>query len=121
MVPLDNLFTRLARSPFRSRFKLGVKERQYCYDKGPDVIDSHAAILLPLDSPRRSPKTMASKRQCAGIRCLSPSTPRRPAVASVSKKWHNIPAGTPLDDAQQHYIVGVIHHWLVIQMNKPQS
>jgi hypothetical protein len=31
-------------------------------------------------------------------------------------KWHNIPQGVTLT-AQQHYIVSVIHHWLVLQMN----
>ncbi|MGL5243310.1 MAG: DUF4186 family protein, partial [Kluyvera ascorbata] len=43
MDTLDSLFARLQRSTFRSRFRLGVKERQYCIDKGPEVIDSHAA------------------------------------------------------------------------------
>lgn len=32
-------------------------------------------------------------------------------------KWHNIPQGVQLTAQQQHYIVGVIHHWLVLQMN----
>lgn len=34
------------------------------------------------------------------------------------EKWHNIPQGQPLSEAQQQYIVAVIHHWLVIQMNR---
>ncbi|HGF5614082.1 TPA: DUF4186 family protein [Klebsiella quasipneumoniae subsp. similipneumoniae] len=42
MVDQDRLFARLARSTFRSRFRLGMKERQYCLDKGPEVIDQHA-------------------------------------------------------------------------------
>ncbi|WP_260605937.1 DUF4186 family protein, partial [Klebsiella pneumoniae] len=37
MVDQDRLFARLARSTFRSRFRLGGKERQYCLDKGPEV------------------------------------------------------------------------------------
>ncbi len=28
-------------------------------------------------------------------------------------KWHNIPQGVQFAAQQQHYIVGVIHHWLV--------
>lgn len=46
MVPIENLFARLQRSTFRSRFRLGVKERQYCYDKGAEVIDQHAADFI---------------------------------------------------------------------------
>ncbi|EGI5673013.1 DUF4186 family protein, partial [Salmonella enterica subsp. enterica serovar Kingston] len=43
MNALEPLFARLARSTFRSRFRLGIKERQYCWDKGAEVIDKHAA------------------------------------------------------------------------------
>ena len=46
MSTLDPLFTRLARSTFRSRFHLGMKERQYCWDKGADTIDKHAADFV---------------------------------------------------------------------------
>ncbi|MGQ7076103.1 DUF4186 family protein, partial [Escherichia sp. SP-MK2] len=34
---------RLSRSKFRSRFRLGMKERQYCLEKGAPVIEQHAA------------------------------------------------------------------------------
>lgn len=34
------------------------------------------------------------------------------------EKWHQIPQGEPLSEAQQQYIVSVIHYWLVIQMNQ---
>lgn len=66
MQSLDPLFARLSRSKFRSRFRLGMKERQYCL-----------------------------------------------------AKWHNIPQGEALSEEQQRYIVTVIYHWLVIQMNQP--
>ncbi|EPE0825199.1 DUF4186 family protein [Escherichia coli] len=34
-------------------------------------------------------------------------------------KWHNIPQGVSLSEEQQRYIVAVIYHWLVVQMNQP--
>lgn len=46
MTNLDPLFARLSRSTFRSRFRLGVKERQYCIDKGAPVIAQHAADFV---------------------------------------------------------------------------
>ncbi len=33
------------------------------------------------------------------------------------EKWHQIPQGQALDADQQAYVVTVIHHWLVLQMN----
>ena len=46
MNTLDPLFARLAKSTFRSRFRLGQKERQYCLDKGAPVIEQHAADFI---------------------------------------------------------------------------
>ncbi|XNM48959.1 DUF4186 family protein [Escherichia coli] len=60
-----------------------------------------------------------SKPPCAGIRCLSLSTPPRPARRGCLAKWHNIPQGVSLSEEQQRYIVAVIYHWLVVQMNQP--
>ena len=74
MQSLDPLFARLSRSKFRSRFRLGVKERQYCLEKGAPVIEQHAADYR---------LTTVSKPPCAGIRFLSLNTPPRPVVAVV--------------------------------------
>ncbi|MDU3714987.1 MAG: DUF4186 family protein [Klebsiella michiganensis] len=90
MVPIESLFARLQRSTFRSRFRLGVKERQYCYDKGAEVIDQHAADFI------------ASRLAPAQIPNDGKQTPMR---------------GHPVEE--QRYVVQVIHHWLVIQMNSP--
>ena len=35
------------------------------------------------------------------------------------EKWHHIPQGQALSAEQQNYVVRVIHHWLVLQMNAP--
>lgn len=41
-----NILDRLAKSKFRSRFKLRAKELEYIKDKGPDRIRSHAFIFI---------------------------------------------------------------------------
>jgi len=98
MSTLDPLFARLARSPFRSRFRLGTKERQYCWDKGAETIDQKQTPM------RGHPVFIAQHATATCCRgCLA--------------KWHNIPQGVQLSAQQQHYIVSVIHHWLVLQMN----
>ena len=108
MPDLDPLFSRLARSTFRSRFRLGDRERQYCWDKGAETID-RLAPALPVNDGKQTPMRghpvfiaqHATATCCRG--CLA--------------KWHNIPQGVQLTAQQQHYIVSVIHHWLVLQMN----
>lgn len=69
MVDQDRLFARLARSTFRSRFRLGGKERQYCLDKGPEIIDRHAAdfirqLLLAADDEMVKAKQSGRNQIC---------------------------------------------------------
>ena len=117
MVPIENLFARLQRSTFRSRFRLGVKERQYCYDKGAEVIDQHAADFI---ASRLAPAQIPNDGKQTPMRG-HPVFIAQHATATCCRgclaKWHNIPQGVQLTAQQQHYIVSVIHHWLVIQMN----
>lgn len=83
MQSLDPLFARLSRSKFRSRFRLGVKERQYCLEKGAPVIEQHAADFVSKRLAPALPANDGKQTPCAGIRCLSLSTPLQPVVAVV--------------------------------------
>ena len=110
MQSLDPLFARLSRSKFRSRFRLGMKERQYCLEKGAPVIEQHAADFV---AKRLAPALPANDGK--QIAQHATATCCRGCLA----KWHNIPQGVSLSEEQQRYIVAVIYHWLVVQMNQP--
>ena len=117
MEKMDYLFARLQRSTFRSRFHLGSKERQYCVEKGPETIDQHAADFI---ARRLAPAQIANDGKQTPMRG-HPVFIAQHATATCCRgcieKWHGIPQGSDLSDGQQAYIVSVIHHWLVIQMN----
>ena len=83
MQSLDPLFARLSRSKFRSRFRLGMKERQYCLEKGAPVIEQHAADFVAKRLAPALPANDGKQPPCAGIRFLSLNTPPRPVVAVV--------------------------------------
>ena len=77
------LFARLSRSKFRSRFHLTEKDKAYAREKGPDTIRSHAKDfiekrLAPAEIPNDGKQT-----PMRGIRCLSRSMPPPAAVAAV--------------------------------------
>ena len=107
-----DLFTRLSRSNFRSRFHLKEKDLQYIQEKGMDTIRSHAADfvrtrLAPAQIPndgkqtpmRGHPVFLAQHATgCCCRGCLS--------------KWHRIPAGVQLTEEQQEYIVDVLMAWI---------
>ena len=46
MRDMDEIFARLAGSPFRSRFRLGAKERDYLAAKGLPTVLDHAREFI---------------------------------------------------------------------------
>ncbi|MCE9993273.1 DUF4186 domain-containing protein [Enterobacter asburiae] len=117
MSSLDALFSRLARSTFRSRFRLGPKERQYCWDKGAETIDQHAADFIARRLAPAHPVNDGKQTPMRGHPVFIAQHATATCCRGCLAKWHNIPQGVTLDDRQQNYIVSVIHHWLVLQMN----
>lgn len=113
----DALFNRLARSSFRRRFHLGVRERQYCNDKGPEIIDSHAADFVAHRLAPAYPFNDGKQTPMRGHPVFIAQHATATCCRGCLEKWHNIPAGHPLTALQQQYIVTVIHRWLVQEMN----
>lgn len=117
MSTLDDLFARLARSTFRSRFKLGAKERQYCWDKGAETIDQHAADFVARRLAAAMPVNDGKQTPMRGHPVFIAQHATATCCRGCLAKWHHIPQGEALNADQQRYIVTVIHHWLVLQMN----
>lgn len=118
MSDLDPLFSRLARSTFRSRFRLGTKERQYCWDKGADTIDRHAADFIAQRLAPAHPANDGKQTPMRGHPVFIAQHATATCCRGCLAKWHGIAAHQPLDDAQQAWIVSVIHRWLVSEMNR---
>ncbi|WP_236329764.1 DUF4186 domain-containing protein [Enterobacter quasihormaechei] len=118
MSTLDPLFARLARSTFRSRFRLGTKERQYCWDKGVETIDRHAADFVSARLAPAHPVNDGKQTPMHGHPVFIAQHATATCCRGCLAKWHAIPQGVPLNAQQQQYIVNVIHHWLVIEVNR---
>lgn len=113
---LDALFARLARSEFRSRFRLRTAERAYVTEKGLATIRCHAADFVhmrlaaafPLNDGRQTPMrghpvfVAQHATGCCCRGCLG--------------KWHGIPAGHPLTAEEEAYVVDVLMAWIERQM-----
>jgi hypothetical protein len=110
----DDLFAALGRSPFRSRFRLGPKERAYLAEKTLPVILDHAREfifqrLVPAQ-PRNDGRQTPMRGHPVFIAQHATATCCRSCVA----KWHFIPPGSELTEEQVGYVVGVIERWLVL-------
>ncbi|MBV9528739.1 DUF4186 domain-containing protein [Sphingomonas sp.] len=112
MRDLDTVFVRLAGSPFRSRFRLGPKERAYVAERGHGTVLEHARNFIakrlapaePLNDGRQTPMRghpVFIAQHATGTCC-------RTCLA----KWHGIPAGHPLTECEQEHAVDAIARWI---------
>ena len=114
---MTDIFDKLAKSDFRSKFKLKQKDKDYIFQKGLNTIEQHAydfisKRLAPADIPNDGKQTPmkghpvfiaqhATACCCRG--CLS--------------KWHKIPKGIELTKSQQDYVVKIIMEWIKRQLS----
>ena len=109
---LEQLFSKLAKSRFRSRFKLRKKDRAYLQDKGLSVIEKHACDFvterLAPALPKNDGKQTPMKNHPVFIAQHATATCCRKCL----EKWHRIERGKELTPQQVDYIVSVIMYWL---------
>ena len=108
----DDLFSALARSKFRRRMRLGVKERAYLKERTVPVVVEHArrfvAERLAAAEPRNDGRQTPMRGHPVFIAQHATATCCRGCLA----KWHYIERGKPLTPEQVDYVVGVIERWL---------
>lgn len=109
---MEQLFSRLAKSKFRSKFRLGDTERRYMENKGLDVIEKHASDfikdrLCPAQ-PKNDGKQTPMRNHPVFIAQHATATCCRKCLA----KWHGIKMGQALTEQQADYVVSVIMYWL---------
>jgi hypothetical protein len=112
MRDLDDLFVALERSPFRRRFRLGPREREYLDAKGlPTVLDHAASFIaqrLAPAEPRNDGKQTPFRGHPVFIAQHATATCCRGCLA----KWHRIEEGRPMTADEQRHAVSAIERWL---------
>lgn len=112
----EDLFSKLSKSKFRSKFKLKDKDLEYINNKGLATIRSHACDFI---SKRVAPAEIPNDGK---------QTPMRGHLVFIAQhatacccrgcveKWHHFPKGVQLTAAQQEYLVNVIMEWIKRQL-----
>lgn len=112
MRDVDELFTQLAKSPFRAQFKLNSKDLSYLTSKGMPTILKHAEDFI---EQRLSPAVIANDGKQTPMRG-HPVFVAQHATATCCRgclqKWHRIPAGAALTSEEKVYIVNILQRWL---------
>ena len=115
---LTNLFEKLAKSDFRSRFHMSMKDREYIMEKGLPTIRKHAEGFV---AKRLAPAVIPNDGKQTPLRG-HPVFLAQHATGCCCRgcffKWHHIPAGRALTKEEQEYAVAVLMAWIEKQMNK---
>ncbi len=115
MRDLDEVFSGLARSSFRSRFRLDERERAYLQDRGLELVLQHARDLIakrlapaaPLNDGRQTPfkgHPVFVAQHATGACCRS-----------CLKKWYGIEQGRELTPTEQAHVIAALERWLRMQ------
>ena len=113
-----DIFDKLAKSKFRSRFKLRTKELEYIKSKGLDKIYLHACDFIrdkiaPAEIPNDGKQT-PMRGHPVFIAQHATATCCRGCI----EKWHHYPKGIELNQAQQEHLVAVIMEWIKHQIKE---
>ena len=112
---LADLFARLAKSDFRSRFHLTKKDKEYIAEKGLPTIRRHAEDFI---AKRLAPAVIPNDGKQTPMRG-HPVFLAQHATGCCCRgcfyKWHHIPAGRELTKEEQQYAVAVLMAWIETQ------
>lgn len=112
----DELFERLSKSEFRSRFKLKEKDRLYLDKKGFETIKLHAGDFIakriaPAEIPNDGKQTPTK-----GHPVFTAQHATACCCRGCINKWHKFSKGVQLTSEQQEYLVNVIMEWIKRQV-----
>lgn len=115
----EELFQRLAKSEFRSRFSLSPKLRQYVLEKGEDTLRRHARELIRLRLAPAHPKNDGKQTPMKGHPVFLAQHATACCCRGCLEKWYGIPQGRPLTEPEQNAIVEILLEWIQRKMGQP--
>jgi len=118
---ISDIFDRLSKSAFRSKFKLKIADIEYIRQKGLDTIESHAEDFI---KKRLVPAEIANDGKQTPMRG-HPVFIAQHATATCCRgcieKWHHIPKDRELTTNEQQYLLSLIMTWIKRQYEQNQT
>lgn len=112
MQPIDDLFNRLARSPFRARFRLSSQDHTYIATKSMDVVLDHGRAFVAGRLAAALPKNDGKQTPMRGHPVFVAQHATATCCRGCLRKWHGIAEGRTLSQQEQDYVLSVIARWL---------
>jgi hypothetical protein len=114
---LDALFARLAKSKFRSRFELSVKDINYIRQKGIEIIERHAGDFITKRLAPAEPKNDGRQTPTKGHPVFIAQHATGTCCRKCLFKWHKIEQHKLLSTSEIDYVVAVIIQWIKFRLN----
>lgn len=115
----DDAFRRLSESPFRSRFHLSQKDRDYIAEKGMAVVRTHAEAFI---RERLAPSAIPNDGKQTPMKG-HPVFIAQHATACCCRgcleKWYGVKEGRALTEDQIERIVNLLMEWIRRDLTKP--
>jgi hypothetical protein len=108
----DELFAALARSKFRSRFRLGTKETSYLDEKTLAVVLEHGRRFVSKRLAEARPRNDGRQTPMRGHPIFVAQHATATCCRGCLAKWHRIPEGRPLTPEEIVYIIAILERWL---------
>jgi hypothetical protein len=113
---IDDIFAALPKSEFRSRFRLGPRERAYLDAKGlPAVLEHGRGFIVQRLAPAE-PRNDGKQTPFRGHPIFVAQHATATCCRGCLAKWHGIAPGRALEDAEVAHILAVIERWLREEM-----
>jgi hypothetical protein len=116
MRDINEVFDKLAKSKFRSRFRLKAEQRGYVNDKSIETIVDHARRFINQRLAPAEPKNDGKQTPFKGHPVFIAQHATATCCRGCLIKWHNIPKGQDLSNEQIEYVVEVVRRWIELQM-----
>jgi hypothetical protein len=112
MRDLDTVIAALAGSAFRSRMRLAAPDRAYLHTRGLPVVLAHARDFVDRRLAPASPRQDGRQTPMRGHPVFTAQHATATCCRGCLAKWHGIPAGRPLTEAERQHVVAAIGRWL---------
>lgn len=103
---------RLALSKFRSRFRLKEKDRRYIAEKGWNTIESQTRKIIGKRLAPAFPEKDGSQTPMRGHVVFTAQHATAACCRGCLEKYHHIPTGQALTDAEIKHVIKMILAWL---------
>jgi len=112
----DEAFRRLARSKFRSRFRLSDADRRYIAEKGMDTIRRHAEDFIRTRLAPANPANDGRQTPMRGHPVFKAQHATATCCRGCLEKWWKVPKGTDIPPERQSRIVDFLMEWVARQV-----